>query len=463
MRSGKLARNPPEEHGIDPPHPKHPVIWYIFPPIGGPGLGRYWRGYHLARAWQKAGARPILIGPGFHHYFLKAEALAGTHQISNVTYHFVPTKPYGIRAVERIRAIGTFGIGLLTDRKLAQLGALDPPDIVVYSSPYPFGYLAAHRIARRHGAGLVFEVRDIWPLSLIEILGTPRWHPFVLAASACERFAYATADRVVSLLPDAAAHMTRRGLDVGKFAYIPNGADVEETSAEEDETPLLARARTLAAEGRFVLAHSGNLSITANLFPLLKAAKLLREQGRTDISVLLVGRGEMEEALRSQVREDHLANVEFFPQVDKSEVVSLLRVCHAGFAALLPRSIYRFGYSLNKLFDYMLAELPVVFAAEIPGIVEKAGAGLRVPADDPAALAAAVAHLADLPLSERASMGERGRAFVDSEHNYRTLGQRYLNLFAEVRPNAFAKTTVAEIDGCCSSKIIRAPRPDSVL
>jgi glycosyltransferase involved in cell wall biosynthesis len=402
-----------------------------------------------------AGARPILIGPGFHHYFLKSEALAGTCQIGNVTYHFVPTEPYGIRAVERVRAIGTFGIGLLTDRKLAELGALEPPDIVVYSSPYPFAYLAAHRIARRHGAGLVFEVRDIWPLSLIEILGTPRWHPFVLAAGACERFAYATADRVVSLLPDAAAHMARHGLDVGKFAYIPNGADVEETSAaEEDETPLLARARTLAAEGHFVLAHSGNLSITANLFPLLKAAKLLREQGRTGISVLLVGRGELEEALRAQAREDHLANVEFFPQVDKSEVVSLLRVCHAGFAALLPRSIYRFGYSLNKLFDYMLAALPVVFAADIPGIVEKAGAGLRVPANDPAALAAAVAHLADLPLSERTIIGERGRAFVGIEHNYRTLGQRYLNLFAEVRPSAFAKTTVAEIDGCSSAKII---------
>ena len=142
------------------------MIWYIFPAVGGPGLGRYWRGYHLARAWQNGGADPIVIGPGYHHYFLRRKAMVGTHLIDGVTHYFIPTRPYGNHALSRLRAILTFGIGLLSDVGLAEMAASRSPDVVVYSSPYPFGYPAAHRLARRHRAALVFEVRDVWPLTL---------------------------------------------------------------------------------------------------------------------------------------------------------------------------------------------------------------------------------------------------------------------------------------------------------
>lgn len=421
-----------------------PMIWYIFPAVGGPGLGRFWRGYHLARAWQNAGIDPIVIGPGYHHYFLERKALAGTHLINGVTHCFIPTRPYGNFALNRLRAILTFGIGLLTDAGLAEMAANRAPDVVVYSSPYPFGYPAAHRLARRHRAALVFEVRDLWPLTLTGLLGLAPWHPFVLAAGACERMAYATADRVVSLLPNAGTHMATRGLDLRNLVYIPNGVDVEHESpaACPSETPLLNRAHTLASAGKFLIVHPGNMSITTHLPPLIDAAKLLQDQGRADIAVLLIGRGQLEASLKAQARDNRLANVEFFPQVDKSEIHALLRIADAGFAALAPSAIYRFGFSQNKLFDYMLAARPIVFACDVPGdLVAKTGAGITVPASNPAAISAAIAHLADLPGAERARMGAQGRAYVEAEHNYRILGQRYLNVFKELRPDAFRNTT----------------------
>lgn len=418
-----------------------PVVWYIFPPIGGPGLGRYWRGYHLAQAWQAAGAEPTLIGPGYHHYFQQPVALAGAHKIHDVRYQFIPTKPYGDRARDRLKAILTFGIGLMTDKGMTALGADAPPDVVVYSSPYPFGYVAAHRLARRYGASLVFEVRDLWPLSLTEILGLPAWHPFVLAAGACERFAYATADRVVSLLPGAEAHMAGRGLAAGKFVYIPNGIEMGHAASavRSLRSPLIERARALKEEGKFLLVHPGNMSVTTHLEPLLDAARRLQDQGRSDIAILLVGRGETEEALKAQAHRLHLANVAFFPQVDKAEVAALLGIADAGFAALSPSPIYRFGYSLNKLFDYMLARLPIVFACDQPdSMVERAGAGLRTPAGDPTAIATAIANLAELPAPARAAMGARGHAFVEAEHDYERLARRYMRVFADLRPDVFS-------------------------
>jgi glycosyltransferase involved in cell wall biosynthesis len=86
----------------------------------------------------------------------------------------------------------------------------------------------------------------------------------------------------------------------------------------------------------------------------------------------------------------------------------------------------------------MLAARPVVFACDVPGnVVAKAGAGIIVPPGNPAAISVAIAHLADLPAAERARMGAQGRAYVEAEHNYRILGQRYLNVFRELRPDAF--------------------------
>jgi glycosyltransferase involved in cell wall biosynthesis len=86
----------------------------------------------------------------------------------------------------------------------------------------------------------------------------------------------------------------------------------------------------------------------------------------------------------------------------------------------------------------MLAARPIVFACDVPGnVVARTGAGITVPASNPAAISAAIVRLADLPAAERARMGAQGREYVEAEHDYQMLGQRYLNVFEELRPDAF--------------------------
>ena len=41
------------------------------------------------------------------------------------------------------------------------------PDVVIGSSPHLFAALAAERLAARWGVPFVFEVRDLWPESLL--------------------------------------------------------------------------------------------------------------------------------------------------------------------------------------------------------------------------------------------------------------------------------------------------------
>jgi len=116
-------------------------------------------------------------------------------------------------------------------------------------------------------------------------------------------------------------------------------------------------------------------------------------------------------------------------------VQGLLREASAGYISLRPEPLFRFGVSPNKLFDYMLAALPVLFAVRAGNDpVAEAGCGISIDPGDPQAISAAIRRLAALTEEARQAMGERGRAYVLQRHGYRQLAQDYLRLLALEAP-----------------------------
>ena len=101
----------------------------------------------------------------------------------------------------------------------------------------PFLSILQYKLSKRLQAKIIYEVRDIWPLSLIELSGIPSWHPFVLWLSRIEKQAYMLSDAVVSLLPKAYEHMGPLGLKKNKFYWIPNGVDRQEWEAPSSFLP----------------------------------------------------------------------------------------------------------------------------------------------------------------------------------------------------------------------------------
>jgi glycosyltransferase involved in cell wall biosynthesis len=406
-------------------------IWYIYPPAGGPGIGRYWRAYSLSRNWIAAGEEALVIAPGFHHHFEQRVSRRGLEDVGGVPYYFIRTAPYGQRSIERLRPILGFGMDLVLNRGLANLGHRNPPRAIIYSSPYPFGILGAAALARRYKAKLIFEVRDIWPLSVTELMGVSSIHPFVLAAAWCERFGYRVADRVVGLFDRAHVHMVERGMSIEKFVHIPNGVDLGEYAKlpSDSDGPLLRRARELVSGGKMLVVHPGAMAITTNLEPLLLAARRLQTEGSTDVHILLIGQGETEEYLKARAKALGLENVEFHPQVDKTEVRTLLAEAHLGYVALRNEPIYRFGFSLNKMLDYMSAGLPFLFAYdEAADMVAESGAGIATPSEDVDAIADALVRFAQMPDAERRAMGQSGLAYATARLDYRSLSQSYLEV-----------------------------------
>ncbi len=411
------------------PVPEESCIWYIHPYAGGPGIGRYDRPYHLSREWEKAGIKSVVIAACNHH-LLDQPQMAGTKDVNGVYYEFMATPPYQGNGVGRI--LNMFALGwkiLLKHRAIARRHGR--PSMIIASSPHPYAFLSAWWLARKYKARCVFEVRDIWPLSMVELGGVSGRHPLVRLTGWIERFAYRRSDAVVSLLPAAAGHMMALGLSRDRFHYIPNGVDVSSVAAVRDEgSDCVMLARRWRSEGYRVVVYAGALGRPNHVATLVRAIIELRSKGYEKVRAIIVGRGEQAEELAALIRSNGLGEaVALFGQIPKIAVQALLQNASIGYISLRPEPLLRFGVSPNKLFDYMLAALPVIFAIRAGNDpVAEAGCGRSVDPGDVSAIAAALQELSSLQEADLNALGLNGKAYVERKHGYDRLAISYSSI-----------------------------------
>lgn len=407
--------------------PERHTIWYIHPYAGGPGVGRYDRAYHLAREFRKRGYDCLVICPAWHH-LMDIEQTPGDLDINGITHAFLPVPRYTGNGLGRMLNMAVFTIQLiLKANRIARVHG--PPGMIIASSPHPYAWLAVNFIKRRFAAKGIFEVRDLWPLSLVELAGVSPNHPLVRLTAWIENNAYRNADAVVSLLPCTREYMESHGLTPDRWHYIPNGICQEDEPATASQPGLLQQIRDWRAAGCVIIVYAGALGRPNHVHSLLQALRIL-PAGDTPVRTVIVGRGEMAEELRRLASEPPLAGtVLISDQIPKDAVRLLLSLADIGYISLRPEPLFRFGVSPNKLFDYMLAGLPVI-AALLAGNdpVSEARCGMRIDPDDPAAIAAAIRSMADMPANERAQLGGNGRRHVLEAHAYHRLAALYLGI-----------------------------------
>jgi glycosyltransferase involved in cell wall biosynthesis len=385
------------------------------------------RPFYLGREWVRMGHQVTTVAGSFSHGRTHAPVIRGpvtAEEIEGIQYLWLKTPPYRGNGGARVRNMLAFVTGLVRRGIGLQLG--DRPDVVIASSTYPLDIWPAYRIARATRARLIFEVHDLWPLSLIELGGLSPRHPFIMLVQAAENFAYRKADRVVSMLPKAESHMRAHGLAPGKFTHIPNGVDVKEWERGQTDLPAehVERLTALRSGGQFLVGYTGSHGLANALHSLLDAAQILRQD---PVTFVLVGKGPEKEVLQRRAEAHGLTNVFFLPPVVRPSMPRLLARMDALFIGWNKRPLYRFGISPNKLTEYMMSGRPVIHAVEAGNdLVAESGCGLSTPAEDPDAIAGAVRRLMRSSPDEREQMGLRGRTYALQHHDYRVLAQRFI-------------------------------------
>jgi glycosyltransferase involved in cell wall biosynthesis len=400
------------------------VIWIINHYAGSRVHGMEYRHYYLAQHFQRMGLRPAIICASFHHLLTKLpeEKYA---VVDGMPYVWIKACRYEQNNFRRVVNMVEFSSRLA----LKSLGQLPRPDVVIASSPHPFVAVNGQRLAKKYGAKFIFEVRDLWPLTLLELGGYSPRHPFVRAMAWAERLGYERCDVTVSLLGGAKEYMVAHGLDERRFVYIPNGIDPQVSQAVEEAPDEHNRVmRRLKSEGKRIVLYSGNHGVANALGNVVAAASLLKDEPR--VHFLLVGQGPEKEPLQQRARGMGLRNVTFLPPVARSQVPALMRAVDVGYIGLQKKDLFKYGVSPNKLYEYMSAALPIVFAIDtVHDEVAEAQCGFSIPAEDPPALADVLRRIAQTPKDELQTMGERARQYVQRTHTYEVLAQQYARLF----------------------------------
>jgi glycosyltransferase involved in cell wall biosynthesis len=321
-------------------------------------------------------------------------------------------------------------LGFSARLALRGLPDLPRPQVVIASSPHPFAAVNGYRLAKRYGAKFIFEVRDLWPLTILEVGGHSPRHPFVRAMAWAERLGYKRCDWTVSLLGGAKDYMVAHGLPEDKFVYIPNGIDAEVSQTKVEPLPAEHDRviRDLKGRDKLIVLYSGGHGVVNALDNLVEAARLLREEPK--VHFLLVGQGPEKESLQKQAQQAGLPNVTFLPPVARPQMTALTRAADLGYIGLQKKDLFRYGVSPNKLFEYMSAGLPILFAIDtIHDEVAEAKCGFSIPPEDPYVLAQMLRRIVAMPKDDLREMGERARQYVRRTHTYEVLAQQYACLF----------------------------------
>lgn len=319
---------------------------------------------------------------------------------------YVPAKPTGLK---RVAHLASFMLGSLP---VMLRQAFWQPEVVFTVEPTFFCAPVALLVAKAAGAASWLHVQDFevdaaFDLGLLPAKGLT--HDIALGL---ERMFTAAFTRVSSISAKMVERAMTKRVPAERVRLFPNWVDVEAV-CPQDVAVCNVFLRELGLEGKIVLLYSGNMGAKQGLELLAPLAESFEQDTR--VHFVFCGDGAFRPRLEEFVA--HRRNVTMLPLQPLERLNDLL---NAADIHLLPQRAGAADLVMpSKLTGMLSSGRPVVATADagtqVARVIEGDSAGeacgLVVPAEDGAALHAAVALLAeDAALRKR--LGENARRYA---------------------------------------------------
>lgn len=402
-------------------------ILYIDHYAGSPEMGMEFRPYYFAREWQKMGHRVRIIAASFSHLRKtnpKVKHDFEIQMIDGIEYQWIKTGTYTGNGAARAKTLFQFcsKLSLYAHTIVKSFH----PDAVISSSTYPLDTYPAQKIARLAKAKYVHEAHDLWPLTLIELAGWSEKHPFIRMLALAEQSAFSKSDAIAAVTAGAADYMLEHGMQSReKFTHIPNGVVQEDWENPEPIDELHAQAiQKLKEQDKFIICYLGGHALSNALDTLLDAAKLMQTDNR--FAFVMVGNGVEKPRLEKRAKDEKIDNLFFLPPISKKQVPALLKEMDALYVGAAPCSLYRYGVSMNKVYDYMMAGKPIIYGVDARNNdVAEAGCGITIKPDDANSIKEAAYQLISCPTGVREKMGRNGKQWVLNNCEYKQTAKEF--------------------------------------
>ena len=387
-----------------------------------PAYGNPYRTYYMAKELVKLGHEVAIVTASFSHIRKTNPLESKTVSITfheGIKYIILPTSKYYGSSIGRVRNIVEFLYSYYKNIKF--ITKEFEPDTIVEASTYILPFFISKKLSRKvKHASLVYEVRDLWPLSIIEIGGYSRFNPIIAIISAAQKSAINSSDLVISTLCKADAYFQKFVGSPSSFSHIQNGVDID-TYREHDSinSVTLDKIVDLKKQYSYIIGYTGSMGSANAVINLLKANALIDS---SRIAIVLIGEGSNKEVLKKYCETHQMSNIFIYNSVSKIEIIKISSYFDLGFVGGKERAIHAYGVSPNKLFDYMMCKVPVLFCINSPDkIIEKANCGIVVKHPNPQEISLAINNFFRLEGWERNFMGSNGYNYVLENFTYSKL------------------------------------------
>ncbi|OHV39954.1 MULTISPECIES: glycosyltransferase family 4 protein [Pseudofrankia] len=303
------------------------------------------------------------------------------------------------------------------------LGAprLPPSDVVLVYQISPVTLVPALLLRQVRGTPVVLWVQDLWPWSQYAT-GTVRSERVLTLLDWTARAGYRRCARVLGRSEDFLPLLREAAIPADRLDYLPNWAEKHYRPVPAD--PEVRRAAGIP-DG-FVAMCAGNLGVGQSLETLVAAADRLRgDPHGARVRWVVLGDGQRAGWLADEVRRRGLGDrVHLLGRAPLERTPELL--AHADVLVTTLRRDPVWALTVpSRVQSFLACGRPMVSSAggATARVVSAAG-GIAVPAEDPVALAGAIAKVAALGPAERAAMGAAARRYYVTHYQRAALLDR---------------------------------------
>ncbi|ODS23378.1 hypothetical protein AB835_09155 [Candidatus Endobugula sertula] len=407
-------------------------LWILNHYSGNLRNGMEYRHFFLAKHLRRLGHRVSIVASTYSHLFSMPPSttrLVEHEEIDGVEFVWLKVPRYENNGVKRL-------INMLSYSCSAQFFNLQKyigrPDAILGSSPHPFCLLNTLQLAKRFNVPSVAEIRDLWPLMLVELGSIKPNHPLCKVFQSIENKAFREANRIISLWHTADRYMLNHGVSAERYRYLPNGIELED-KIYKGQHPLLDAVVQQKAAGRFVAGYGGSHGHANPLQQVIDGCHILQQESVDDIAFFMVGDGPDKADAVTKAKQLGLKNMYWFDSVPKDVIMAFYQELNCTFIGLKDLPLFKYGPTPNKLMDYLAASKPIIYAIRSSfNPVREHKLGLSIEPDDGQILAQALKQMRDISPDERLLMGQRARDFAEKEHSYKALSKRLDDIILEL-------------------------------
>ncbi|MBQ5152947.1 glycosyltransferase family 4 protein [Macrococcoides caseolyticum] len=328
------------------------------------------RHYDFAKELVSRGHDVTIIASSFNHLsktdhiiyekneFYRVELIDGVRLI------WLKTAKYNNNAKRIVNIISFYKNGM----KLLNKDILTRPDIVIGSTVHFLGAQLGLNISRKYKCKFIFEERDFWPQTFIDFGKISKNNPITKLLYKYEKYFYSNAFLNIVLFEKAPDYLINRGVEKERILYLPNGFS-KRMKFNND----LPKSIEKSLEGKSVV-YIGSHGIANELDAIIDLAKNCKDI--SDLKFILIGNGPEKPRIIKRVVDESIDNVIFHNPVPKNMVHVILKKSTFSIISIKDSPLYNFGFSMNKLLDFIYAGNPIVMLIpkklanefDIPGI-----------------------------------------------------------------------------------------------